>query len=106
MLIHLCKANSNKVDIECQHLMAPMFTLASLSKLSSQAPKPYVNLTTDQIRTTCNKYPPLLKGSMMWVSVLFPTKGEQVLRLDITCHIYFFIIDVILCYLVLNSLIE
>ena len=73
--------------------MEPMFAPASVSKFSSQAPKPYVNLTTDQI-------------SVLWVPVLLPTEGEQVLKLDITSHIYFFTIDVILCYLLLNSLIE
>ena len=64
MLIHLYKLNSSEVDIECQHLMAPIFSPASLSKISSQAPKPYVNLTTDQI-------------SVMWVPILFPTEGEH-----------------------------
>ena len=74
MLIHLYKANSSEVDMECQHLMAPMFRPASLSKISPQAPKPYVNLTTDQIRTTCYQYSPRLKGCVMWVPVLFPTE--------------------------------
>ena len=87
MLIHLYKANSNEEDIKCQDLMASMFTLSSLSKISSQAPKPYVNLTTDQIRTTCYKYSPRLKGSVMSVPVLFPTEREQALRLHINSQI-------------------
>ena len=87
MLIHLYKANSNEEDIECQDLMASMFTLSSLSKISSQPPKPCVNLTTDQIRTTCYKYSPRLKGSVMSVPVLFPTEGEQALRLHINSQI-------------------